>query len=62
MTWLRLCWQRIRQLSGDDLYERYLAHHAEHHADGAECHPPLSRAEFFRQWQDQKWQGIKRCC
>jgi uncharacterized short protein YbdD (DUF466 family) len=55
-------WQRIRQLSGDDVYERYLAHYAEHHADEVDGTPPLSRAEFFRQWQDQKWQGIKRCC
>lgn len=62
MKWLKRCWQRIRELSGDDVYERYLAQHAEHHADGAECHSPLSRAEFFKQWQDQKWQGIKRCC
>jgi uncharacterized short protein YbdD (DUF466 family) len=55
-------WQRIRQLSGDDVYERYLAHYAEHHAGEVDGTPPLSRAEFFRQWQDQKWQGIKRCC
>lgn len=57
----KLLWQRVRQLSGDDAYERYLAHYAEHHAH-AEAAPPLSRADFFRQWQDQKWTGIKRCC
>lgn len=62
MAWVKQCWQRIRQLSGDDLYERYLTHYAEHHAHEAEGAPPLSRAEFFRQWQDNKWQGIKRCC
>jgi len=61
MSWFRQCWQRVRQLSGDDMYERYLAHYAEHHAGETE-EPPLSRAEFFRQWQDEKWQGVKRCC
>lgn len=51
-------WQAVRYLSGDDAYERYLQHHAEHHAGEA----PLSRPEFFRQWQDGKWQGTRRCC
>lgn len=51
-------WRSIRQLSGDDAYERYLTHHAARHAGSA----PLSRREFFRQHQQQKWSGIKRCC
>ena len=25
-------WRSVRQLSGDDAYERYLQHYAEHHA------------------------------
>ncbi|WP_272227456.1 MULTISPECIES: YbdD/YjiX family protein [Methylophilus] len=54
-------WQRVRQLSGDDAYERYLAHYNEHHAQPGEA-APLTRADFFKQWQDQKWTGIKRCC
>lgn len=58
MRWLRAGWRVIRRLSGDDAYERYLKHHATH---GQES-PPLSRAEFFRQWQDGKWKGVKRCC
>lgn len=62
MFWLRNIWQRIRQLSGDDAYERYLAHYAEHHAGQVDAHPPLGRAAFFKQWQAQKWTGIKRCC
>lgn len=56
---VRLLWKAVRRLSGDDAYERYLAHHAAHHPEDA---PPLSRAEFFRQWQDSKWKGVKRCC
>lgn len=55
-------WQRIRELSGDDAYERYLEHFAEHHALDAESPAPLSREAFFKQWQDNKWKGVKRCC
>ena len=57
-TLLRRCWQVVRQLSGDDAYERYLAHHIACHADAE----PLSRKEFFRYSQQMKWSGIKRCC
>ncbi len=56
---IKIVWQAIRQLSGDDAYERYLRHHAEHHADESE---PLSKQAFFKKWQDEKWQGVKRCC
>jgi len=58
---LKRLWQGIRQLSGDDAYERYLRHYAQcHQADTGK--PPLTKAEFFKQWQDRQWQGIKRCC
>ncbi|HEY7987177.1 MAG TPA: YbdD/YjiX family protein [Methylophilaceae bacterium] len=55
---LRSFWQTVRQLSGDDVYERYLQHHNQHHPD----QPPQSRETFFKQWQDEKWTGVKRCC
>ena len=56
---IKIFWQAVRQLSGDDAYERYLIHYAEHHAaDGS----PLSKKEFFKKWQDEKWRGVKRCC
>lgn len=55
--WGRL-WALLRRLSGDDAYERYLTHHAGQHAE----QPPLSRAAFFKQWQERKWKGVKRCC
>jgi uncharacterized short protein YbdD (DUF466 family) len=58
MKLLRSIWSFFRRLSGDDAYERYLRHHAEHHTG----EPPLSREVFFRQWQDHKWKGVKRCC
>jgi uncharacterized short protein YbdD (DUF466 family) len=67
---VKTLWQNIRQLSGDDAYERYLKHYAEFHKADAlhtnalqeDLEPPLSREAFFKQWQDGKWKGIKRCC
>ncbi|MFI3186954.1 MAG: YbdD/YjiX family protein, partial [Methylococcaceae bacterium] len=44
--------------SGDDAYEHYLKHYATHH----QTDTPLTRQAFFKQWQDEKWNGIKRCC
>ncbi len=59
---LKQLWRRIRELSGDDAYERYLTHYAEHHAQQDDAPPPLSKQAFFKQWQDNKWKGVKRCC
>jgi uncharacterized short protein YbdD (DUF466 family) len=62
---LKLLWQVIRRLSGDDAYEQYLKHFDEHHQahpDNNMRHTPLSKELFFRQWQDDKWNGVKRCC
>ncbi len=58
MGYLRKLWQAVRRLSGDDGYERYLAHHAAVHPN----EPVLSRRAWFSQQQQQKWSGIKRCC
>jgi uncharacterized short protein YbdD (DUF466 family) len=55
-------WKNIRQLSGDDAYERYLAHYSEHHADKDAAELPLTREAFFKEWQEGKWKGVKRCC
>ena len=55
---LKHVWQVIRRLSGDDGYERYLAHHAAAHPGAA----PLSRRDWFARQEQQKWGGIKRCC
>lgn len=51
-------WRFIRRVSGDDAYERYLRHHAAAHP----CDAPLNRKAFFRQEQDRKWSGVRRCC
>lgn len=50
----------IRQLSGDDAYDRYLHHWQYQHADKTK--QPLSRAEFFKAEVERKWNGVKRCC
>jgi Uncharacterized small protein len=55
---LNALWNAIRRLSGDDAYERYLAHHAATHPG----EPVLSRKEYFRREQERKWGGIRRCC
>jgi uncharacterized short protein YbdD (DUF466 family) len=56
---LRTAWRMLREMSGDDAYERYLAHWRQHHArDGT----PLDRAAFFREEQRRKWEGVRRCC
>ena len=54
----RSVWRAIRELSGDDGYERYLAHHATAHPDVQ----PLTRAAWFTHNQHEKWTGVKRCC
>lgn len=58
MEALRRLWQAVRRVSGDDGYERYLAHRAAAHPDV----PALPRRAWFAQQQQQKWSGVKRCC
>ena len=55
---LHTLWRAIRELSGDNGYERYLAHHAAAHPDTR----PLSRGAWFADRQQHKWTGVKRCC
>jgi uncharacterized short protein YbdD (DUF466 family) len=47
-------------MSGDDAYERYLAHLDE--CPAPHGHPPLTRAAFFAAEQRRKWDGVRRCC
>jgi uncharacterized short protein YbdD (DUF466 family) len=51
-------WRWLREVSGDDAYERYLCHHAQAHADAR----APSRREFYAQELQRKWSGINRCC
>lgn len=57
---LKGVWQGIRRLSGEDAYERYLAHWREHHDE--KDTRPLDRGAFYKQQQERKWGGITRCC
>jgi len=55
---MRSLWRSVRALTGDDSYERYLAHWREHHEGGE----PLDRKAFFQAELERKWAGVKRCC
>jgi uncharacterized short protein YbdD (DUF466 family) len=56
---LRRLWAFIRQATGDDAYERYLAHWRAQHGTQA---APLDRAAFYREEERRKWEGVRRCC
>ena len=57
---VKKCWLGLREVTGDDAYERYLVHWRQHHAlDGGK---PLDRETFFKQELERKWSGIRRCC
>lgn len=53
-----MTWDFLRLASGDDAYERYVAH--------ARCtHPgatPMSRHAFELDRQQRKWNRVSRCC
>ena len=57
--WWRL-WQSLRSLTGDNSYERYLAHLAAHHPG----EPAPSRAGFYASELERRWNknGPTRCC
>jgi uncharacterized short protein YbdD (DUF466 family) len=55
---LWLTWRFVRQVSGDDAYERYLSHQQEAHAG---C-TVMSREQFYKFRQEQKWNRVTRCC
>ena len=58
VRWSGAAWRYLREVSGDDAYERYLAHHAAHHAG----EKPMSPKQYFAERQRQKWSGVTRCC
>jgi uncharacterized short protein YbdD (DUF466 family) len=55
---LWIAWGFLRQVSGDDAYERYRQHMAGVHPGEL----TMSRSQYFRFCQDQKWNRITRCC
>lgn len=63
MAWNNIfsrAWRLLRRATGDDAYERYLAHWREHHCQ--EGGQPLSRKAFYRAELERKWNGVRRCC
>ncbi len=53
-------WNGLRALSGDDAYERYLAHRQRNHAQAHDV--PLDRQKFYQDEQKRKWEKPRRCC
>jgi uncharacterized short protein YbdD (DUF466 family) len=51
-------WYYLRQVTGDDAYERYVAHQQAAHPGEA----PLTRRQFFKKRQEEKWSKVTRCC
>lgn len=52
-------WRALRSISGDDAYERYLAHHHRAHPRDE----PLDRQRFYVQEQERRFSGgPTRCC
>lgn len=63
MAWNNIfsrAWRLLRRATGDDAYERYLAHWRERHRQ--EGGQPLSRKAFYRAELERKWNGVRRCC
>ena len=56
---LHRLWSVLRNISGDDAYERYLHHLQQQHPDAV----PLSRRRFCQAEQQRRWNGgPNRCC
>jgi len=56
---IRKAWVVLRRVSGDDAYERYLAHWREQHqGEGL----PMDRKTFHASEIQRRWNGIRRCC
>lgn len=53
-------WHGLRRATGEDAYERYLAHWCTHPHDPGEF--PLDRKAFYAQSLERKWNGVRRCC
>jgi uncharacterized short protein YbdD (DUF466 family) len=55
---LRYAWEYLREISGENAYDRYLQVHMATHPDK----PPLSRGEFYRHRQDEKYNNPGSRC
>jgi uncharacterized short protein YbdD (DUF466 family) len=48
----------LRGVTGDDAYEKYVAHHERTQP----AHPMMSATEFFQAQLDQKFNCVSGCC
>ena len=55
---LRSLWEYLREISGDNAYDRYLGVHAATHPD----RPPMGRGEFYRLRQGEKYNNPGSRC
>jgi len=58
MNVLMKLWQLIRHLADEDAYENYCTHHTSCHSQEVR----LSRKDYFKQLQSEKWEKMQRCC
>ena len=54
----RYAWEYLKEISGENAYDRYLAVHAATHPDK----PAMSRTEFYRWRQDDKYNNPGSRC
>jgi uncharacterized short protein YbdD (DUF466 family) len=54
----RKFWSALRRLTGDDAYERYLAHRAARHPGES----ALDRAAFYHAELERRFRQASRCC
>ena len=55
---LRYAWGYLKEISGENAYDRYLEVHERTHGDKA----PMQRGEFYRARQDEKYNNPGSRC
>jgi uncharacterized short protein YbdD (DUF466 family) len=55
---LRYAWEYLKEISGENAYDRYLAVHTATHPGKQ----PMSRSEFYRWRQDEKYNNLGSRC
>lgn len=57
-NFLLYLWGYLKEVSGENAYDRYLAVHARTHPDK----PPMSRKDFYRKRMDEKYNNPGSRC
>ena len=55
---VRYAWRYLKEISGENAYDRYLAVHTATHPGK----PPMNRNEFYRTRQDEKYNNPGSRC